>query len=52
MNELFAILASAGIVFLAIYIVAKVFNIKLTSRNDYWDGFIDGYILGDDDCND
>ena len=54
MNELFAIFVSAAIVFTLIYVVAKVFNLRLdsTSKDNYWDGFIDGYIIGGDDCDD
>jgi hypothetical protein len=52
MNELFAILASAGIVFTAIYIIAKVFSINPAPKDDYWAGFIDGTIIGSDDCDD
>ena len=45
-----AILASAGIVFTATYLIARISNVKFDSnrRNDYWDGFIDGMIIGDD----
>jgi hypothetical protein len=46
----FAILAAGGIVLTATYVIARIFKLDPTPKNDYWAGFLDGLIIGSDDC--
>ncbi len=50
MTELLAILIPGAIAIFVPFLIAKALKIKLFSnRNSYDDGFIDGFIIGNDD---
>ena len=44
-----AVLASAGIMFFVIWSICKIFNLNPTPKGDYWDGWISGFVVGQED---
>tara|TARA_B100002019_G_scaffold208611_1_gene181307 strand:+ start:1277 stop:1429 length:153 start_codon:yes stop_codon:yes gene_type:complete len=44
-----AVLASAGIMFTVIWAVCKVFNLNPAREGDYYQGWVSGFVVGDDD---
>ena len=44
-----AVLASAGIMFAVIWAISKVFNLNPAREGDYWQGWVSGFVVGDDE---
>lgn len=44
-----AVLASAGIMFTVIWVISKVFNLNPSREGNYWQGWVSGFVVGDDD---